>query len=232
MGIHSDFTSPGATGFSDIPDLGVSKQYPNWRQNWTDVIQLPPRMFYNALATEMAPNRPSIYVEIKKDLPEGELRIDLYDPERQKLAFLEAEFHGQPNHSVFRLDEIRIEDPDNRRGGIGRGMVNAVMKFCDILGIEKIELRGGREDGPSFWTHLGFKIESTGVLGERFSRAVWENFQALPESTQDAVREQLETALADVTDTTNQDVLNIDPKDVGRRLLANTSPRMFFELDL
>ena len=186
------------------------------------------------MAAEMQPHRAEIYLTSNSNnLPEGELTFYLYDADdrHQKIGFMEGEFFAQPNQKVFRMEEIRIEDPDNRGGGTGQKMVNAVMKFCNVLGLQKIELRAGRENGPSFWTHQGYQVETTGVLGNRFADAVRENLEALPEEKREPIRADVERILENVHPAMNQELLAIDPKGVGRELLSNTNPRMFFELE-
>lgn len=69
-----------------------------------------------------------------------------------------------PSKSYIGINEVRLDPngsyPQYKGVGIGKIFLSNCVHLCQILGISKLRLTAGREDGAIFWARHGFNIET------------------------------------------------------------------------
>ena len=215
-------------GFAQVPNLGVNRTLEGWREVWSNRIGLPPMQTYATLSKGL-PDTTKVYI----DLADSEFTIRSDLPDRTRVL----EFDGKLDlgtAKTLRLKEIRVHE-EHRGKGIGTQAFENLVAFAGMIGLQQINLRAGRENGPVFWTKRGLKIETDGQLAEVFSNGVRSAFENLPDTQQAEYADDLERALECIDEKTHQRVLQIGAAqtgttEVGEALLSETEPRMFMEI--
>lgn len=140
-------------------------------------------------------------------------------------------FKSNPERAFIRIDEIRIEEAA-RGFGIGKQFLKNTVALCDQIGVNKIQLRAGREDGAFFWARHGFVLEGEFVF--RNLSNVADNLEKYRDQMSETSIGIVEAALSEYKETAVWDIVDlpevIDNKPIGALLLNGVEYRA--ELDL
>ena len=193
-----------------------------WQKNWKDAIGMPPIDFYRILSKDLPED---LYISV--DLSSGgqgsfEMHSALFNAERRFSRM----------HGTLYLEELRVKEKA-RRQGLGKKIFKNHLELAEKWGLKTINVRGGREDGPYFWSKRGAFLEDSPVLKQRFMNKVKENFEEL--SLLPEEKEKIEQVLQEDNIKANFELACIahdkEGLPLGVGLLKGTNPRLQFHLD-
>lgn len=164
---------------------------------WEEAIGMDPAEFYRLWTADL-PGMVTMQVELNSG---GQGEISLRSSGQGRHYFEATRRFDRPR-GTMELKEVRIENPDLRRKGIGKVLLDNQFNVARRWGLHKFTLRAGREDGPYFWARRGAYMEdSPNAAPERqplhyFSRDIekglYELEGSLSERFASAVRAELD----------------------------------------
>lgn len=205
----------------------VSRHRKEWLREWNDTLGMKPQRFYEVFAGDL-PGEPHVFIELQGY---GHAELSVGSSVGGK-RFLSVDQNLSRHHGTFHLEEIRVEGEGDRRGGTGKIYFANIVGLCRELGIKRIEMRAGREDGPYFWSRRGAYVEPH--LVDRFKESVRENLAAISDELAPeriaAINRILDEHGGDVNAALARLPDIYDDEPLAARLLYGTNPRVFFDL--
>lgn len=201
--------------------VGVSRLPADWEEQWHNAIGMTPKELYAIWAKDL-PEDTSIFIELN-GVGQAEYRM--------WSSTFELEGYLSRNHGSMSIKEVRVKEGQQRQG-TGKTILRNHIDLGDKWGMTDIKLRGGREDGPFFWSRRAAVLEDEPRLKELFATQVVENAAKLDLS--DETKKKLAEILEKGSARMNFEIASlgqvIDGTPIGVPLLRATNPRVEFHL--
>jgi hypothetical protein len=186
----------------------------------------------------MAPD--ALYELVARGLPDAQVSVDI-EPGGHACLSVASKVQGR---TVFTAEDCALQrhagilsiarDRDTEvratdKGlGLGKIFLANMIALGEALGLRRIDMRAGRENGAWYWSYRGAQLDTdtNSVVYDRFERAVRDNMRNLPDGLQAKARAILDAPGADV----NVRLARLGYRD-GAALLSGTNPMVVFRLD-
>jgi len=195
---------------------------------WNDAVGLNPLFFYNTLTRDL-PGKVDVVIE-STHAGQGNLTIRVHQGAK---TLIDVENKFSRHHKQMVFDEWRVGMEADRGKGLGSILLENHLNVMVPWGLRFIELRAGREDGPSYWSKKGLRIKDE-RYAEIFNRTVRENYNLHKERIDPATRRDIETILNTPSLDANIRLTSIsgelDGKKLSTILLSGSNPICIMDL--
>lgn len=177
-------------------DAMHGKLYVNRPDEWDQAIGMDPAEFYRLWTADL-PGEPVIRVELNGG---GQGTLSIRCQHQGKEVFWAERQFDRPR-GTMNLDEVRIENENLRRKGLGKILFENQLNVARRWGINTLSLKAGREDGPYFWSRRGAYIAHFPNADESrqpftgFKRDIENGLKYLEGTLSDEFAAQVRTAL-------------------------------------
>lgn len=196
---------------------------------WNDAVGLNPLFFYNTLTRDL-PGKVNVVIE-STHAGQGNLTLRVHQGAK---ALIDIENKFSRHHKQMVFDEWRVGMEADRGKGLGSILLENHLNVMVPWGLRFIELRAGREDGPSYWSKKGLRIKDE-RYAEIFNRNVRENYNLYKERIDPATRREIETILSTPSLDANIRLTGISGEINGKKLsailLSGSNPVCIMDMD-